>query len=211
MRQIRVVPGLNLRFIGRDEVFNEGVEIGLLAAELASGAAEFSMTLGVGTLDQARALATGMGYRVHLVTANEATVELTFLTGSRRPEAAAHPRRRRGPHFRIAHGEREVSRRSTRLGEFDLDRPDWSTGPFPDSDVDAFEGEALMADAVRHVQMEQIVAGLCEGVILIEPDQTITYANPAAVAMHGVTEVGDLGGTVSEYRANFTLHYRNPP
>jgi len=30
-------------------------------------------------------------------------------------------------------------------------------------------------------QLEQIIAGLSEGVILIEPDQTITYANEAAL------------------------------
>lgn len=66
-----------------------------------------------------------------------------------------------------------------------------------------------MADTARHMQMEQIVAGLSEGVILIEPDQTIAYANAAAVTMHGVGHANDLGSTVSEYRANFTLHYRN--
>ncbi|RYF06097.1 MAG: PAS domain-containing protein, partial [Oxalobacteraceae bacterium] len=43
-----------------------------------------------------------------------------------------------------------------------------------------------MVDDTRHIQMRQIVAGLSEGVILIEPDQTITYANAAAVMMHGV-------------------------
>ncbi len=66
-----------------------------------------------------------------------------------------------------------------------------------------------MADAAHHTQMQQIVAGLSEGVILIEPDQTIAYANDAAVVMHGVADASDLGATVSEYRANFTLHYRN--
>ena len=66
-----------------------------------------------------------------------------------------------------------------------------------------------MTDAARHMQMRQIVAGLSEGVILIEPDQSIAYANDAAVMMHGVADADDLGATVSEYRANFTLHYRN--
>lgn len=61
----------------------------------------------------------------------------------------------------------------------------------------------------RHMQLRQIVAGLSEGVILIEPDQTIAYANAAAVMMHGVADASDLGDTVSEYRANFALHYRN--
>lgn len=58
-------------------------------------------------------------------------------------------------------------------------------------------------------QLAQVVAGLAEGVILIEPDHTIAYANAAALAMHGVAELGDLGATVAEYRANFVLHYRN--
>lgn len=86
MRHIHVVPGLRLRFAGRDETFDEGVEIGLLAAQLASGIAEFSMLLAAGTLDQARMLATNMGYRLHVTTMDESTVEVMFLTSSRRPK-----------------------------------------------------------------------------------------------------------------------------
>jgi PAS domain S-box-containing protein len=58
-------------------------------------------------------------------------------------------------------------------------------------------------------QLEQIIAGLTEGVILVEPDQTITYANEAALEMHGVRHVNELGRTVDEYRNNFILRYRN--
>ena len=58
-------------------------------------------------------------------------------------------------------------------------------------------------------QLEQIIAGLTEGVILVEPDQTITYANQAALEMHGVTSLDALGRTVDEYQGNFVLHYRN--
>ncbi|MBB3820788.1 PAS domain-containing protein [Xanthomonas arboricola] len=36
-------------------------------------------------------------------------------------------------------------------------------------------------------QLQQIITGLSEGVILIEPDQSITWANEAALAMHGAT------------------------
>ena len=86
MRHIHVVPGLCLRFAGRDETFNEGVEIGLLAARLASGSAEFTMTLAVSTLDQARMLATNMGYRLHVTMVDEGAVEVMFLTRSRRPK-----------------------------------------------------------------------------------------------------------------------------
>jgi PAS domain S-box-containing protein len=55
-------------------------------------------------------------------------------------------------------------------------------------------------------QLQQIIAGLTEGVILLEPDQTITYANDAALDMHGVTRLEELGLTVDEYRHNFVLH-----
>lgn len=58
-------------------------------------------------------------------------------------------------------------------------------------------------------RMRQVVAGLGEGVIFIEPDQTISYANAAACAMHGVADLADLGETVAEYRHNFVLRYRN--
>nr|WP_210322916.1 helix-turn-helix transcriptional regulator [Methylobacterium bullatum] len=60
----------------------------------------------------------------------------------------------------------------------------------------------------RH-ELRQIVAGLSEGVILVEPDQTIAYANEAALAMHGAETVGELGGTVDAYRERFALRYRN--
>jgi len=60
----------------------------------------------------------------------------------------------------------------------------------------------------RH-ELRQIIAGLSEGVILVEPDQTIAYANEAALAMHGAETVGELGGTVDAYRERFALRYRN--
>ena len=60
----------------------------------------------------------------------------------------------------------------------------------------------------RH-ELRQIIAGLSEGVILVEPDQTIAYANEAALAMHGAKTVDELGGTVEAYRERFALRYRN--
>lgn len=86
MRSIHVEGGLRLRFPGRDGSFDEGVEIGLLAAGLASGRGEFTLKFGSSTLEQARSLATGMGYRVHVVRAEAGEVEVTFLTGRRRPK-----------------------------------------------------------------------------------------------------------------------------
>ena len=58
-------------------------------------------------------------------------------------------------------------------------------------------------------QLQQIIVGLPEGVIIINPDQTIAWSNEAALAMHGVKSLKDLGATVSEYRERFELRYRN--
>jgi PAS domain S-box-containing protein len=70
-------------------------------------------------------------------------------------------------------------------------------------------GGAAGDQAPDRSQLEQIVAGLSEGVILVEPDQTITYANEAALEMHGVTTHDDLGRTVDEYRQNFVLRHQS--
>ncbi len=60
---------------------------------------------------------------------------------------------------------------------------------------------------LRHLR--QIIAGLDEGVILVDPDQSILWANDAALGMHGVDAVEQLGGTVDDYRQRFQLRYRN--
>ena len=58
-------------------------------------------------------------------------------------------------------------------------------------------------------QLQQIVAGLTEGVILIDAEQSIVWANQAALAMHGVATLAELGTTVDAYRERFSLQYRN--
>lgn len=50
---------------------------------------------------------------------------------------------------------------------------------------------------------------MSEGVILVDPDGGVTWANAAALAMHEATRLEDLGATVAEYRARFRLRYRN--
>jgi PAS domain S-box-containing protein len=66
-----------------------------------------------------------------------------------------------------------------------------------------------VVEGVDRHELRQIIAGLSEGVILVEPDQTITYANEAALAMHGAETVDELGETVDAYRERFALRYRN--
>ncbi len=60
----------------------------------------------------------------------------------------------------------------------------------------------------RH-QLQQIVAGLTEGVILVDDGQEIIWANDAALSMHGVATLSELGVTVDRYRDRFRLRYRN--
>lgn len=86
MRHIHVEEGLRLRFPGRDEAFNEGVEIGLLVGHMASGRTEFTLRLASTTLEQARSVAASLNYRVHVVHEHEGSVEVMFLTGRRRPK-----------------------------------------------------------------------------------------------------------------------------
>ena len=66
----------------------------------------------------------------------------------------------------------------------------------------------VATDANRS-ELRQLVAGMSEGVILVEPDQRISWANDAALAMHGVAALSDLGTSVDAYRARFSLRYRN--
>ncbi len=71
-----------------------------------------------------------------------------------------------------------------------------------------------MPDTIPHrradrTQLQQIILGLNDGVLIIDSDQTIAWANQSALEMHGVTELEALGGTIDEYRARFELRYRN--
>ena len=58
-------------------------------------------------------------------------------------------------------------------------------------------------------QLQRIIAGLSEGVILIETDRRILWANEAALAMHGVHATADLGGSVDGYVQRFRLERRD--
>ncbi|VVQ36577.1 helix-turn-helix transcriptional regulator [Pseudomonas fluorescens] len=68
--------------------------------------------------------------------------------------------------------------------------------------------EVLTTETNRR-QLQQIIAGLSDGVILLELDQSILWANEAALAMHGVSRITDLGHNADEYAKKFNLRYRN--
>ena len=58
-------------------------------------------------------------------------------------------------------------------------------------------------------QLQQVIAGLTEGVIFLDPDGTLTWANETALELHGVKAPKDLGNTVAEYRRRFELRYQD--
>ena len=66
---------------------------------------------------------------------------------------------------------------------------------------------ALSGTTLGHLQ--QLVDGLTAGVILLDPAGAILWANPAALAMHGVARPEDLGATADDYCQRFCLRYRN--
>lgn len=68
---------------------------------------------------------------------------------------------------------------------------------------------AAAAPLADRSQLQQIIAGLNDGVILISPDHTIAWANEMALRLHGVDDAAALGATASEYRGRFELSYRN--
>ncbi len=53
--------------------------------------------------------------------------------------------------------------------------------------------------------LQQIIARLTEGVIIIEPSGTICWADDTALALHGAATLADLGGTVAGYASQFAL------
>ena len=58
-------------------------------------------------------------------------------------------------------------------------------------------------------QLHRIVEDLSDGVVLIEPDGRLVWANSAALAMHGCDKISDLGGTVKGYQERFDLRLRD--
>jgi PAS domain S-box-containing protein len=57
--------------------------------------------------------------------------------------------------------------------------------------------------------LEQLMESLLAGVILMDPTGVILGANAAALAMHGIARVEDLGATADEYAQRFCLRYRD--
>ena len=82
---VEVEPDLRITFPHRSREFREGVEIGVLAALLATGAPVFDHPVSIANLDQARDLAAPMGYRAVLSGETDGLVTLRLTRTSQRP------------------------------------------------------------------------------------------------------------------------------
>ena len=86
MRHIHLDDGLRLRFPGRSEDFDQGVEIGMIAVLMDQGFPEFSRWIARANLSQVQAIAKQMGYRIEDDGGDEEWVEVTFLYGTAKAE-----------------------------------------------------------------------------------------------------------------------------
>ncbi|ACM28858.1 helix-turn-helix transcriptional regulator [Rhizobium rhizogenes] len=57
--------------------------------------------------------------------------------------------------------------------------------------------------------LRELIAGLSDGIVLLDPEGGISWANSAALQMHRVSAIEELGGDVEGYRKAFALRYRN--
>ncbi|HEX7382485.1 MAG TPA: helix-turn-helix transcriptional regulator [Nevskiaceae bacterium] len=68
---------------------------------------------------------------------------------------------------------------------------------------------AAAAPPIARRQLQQIISGASDGIVLLEPDGTIIDANDAALAMHGCRTKSQLGRDAAAYGRRFELRYRN--
>lgn len=88
MRQIEIEEGLRVRFPGRGEEFDQGVEIGIAAVLMTAIGGEFSRNVAPESVTQLRSLAERLGYHLVLTPAGDGLTEVLFKTGRSRPKLA---------------------------------------------------------------------------------------------------------------------------
>ncbi|MGN8115166.1 PAS domain S-box protein [Labrys sp. 22185] len=67
----------------------------------------------------------------------------------------------------------------------------------------------ILRRQVDRRQLQEIIAGLAEGILLIDPAGGIVWANERALDLHDAEELAALGRTPAEYRQTYLLKYRN--
>ena len=58
-------------------------------------------------------------------------------------------------------------------------------------------------------QVRSVIEVITEGVLFLDSDGSISWANTAAAQMHGCAQLSDLGGNVSGYQERFELRFRD--
>jgi len=86
MRYIHVDEGFRLRFKGRTEEFDQGVEIGIAAVLMDQGNLEFTRRFSKQNVEQVRSLAERMGYHVIEAEDEGEWVDLVFRSSAVRPK-----------------------------------------------------------------------------------------------------------------------------
>jgi len=74
---------------------------------------------------------------------------------------------------------------------------------------EAYVTENAATPQAHRQHLQSIIAGLNEGIIVLEPDGTIAWANDSALELHGINTLEELGHTPAGYRKRYTLTYRN--
>jgi len=85
MHHIHLAEGLRLRFPARSADFDQGVEVGMLAALMSQDVSEFSRRISKANLGQVRAVAEQFGYRLVEGETVDDCVVLTFYSRAARP------------------------------------------------------------------------------------------------------------------------------
>lgn len=81
MQLVHLSGSKRLRFTARGEEFGHGVEVGIVAALMDMSLHAFTRTLSTKNLDQVRALADKMGYRIEEAALDDGWTEVTFRIG----------------------------------------------------------------------------------------------------------------------------------
>src|SRR3954453_17162940 len=85
MRDIHVEDGFRLLFPGREETFNEGVEVGILVVLMDQRQRNITRLIASTNVEQVRSIAAALGYRLLEGSCEGGFTEVTLRFGRARP------------------------------------------------------------------------------------------------------------------------------
>lgn len=69
--------------------------------------------------------------------------------------------------------------------------------------------QTILKEQADRRQLQEIIAGLGEGILLIDPADGIVWANQQALILHDASALSGIGTSAEDYREHFQLKYRN--